>query len=242
MRAHRRFCLSAFILFFAGTLLAPQSRAEHVTITSVPPGATIEIDGAAIGVTPYTIDYPSSYFHKPHTVFSSRLEHALILKIHKEGYTPQQVTLTDGPLQWISVTGRRHGNYFLLKGDHFTFQLEQVSEASAKTPTPTPGGHGGANGEQPGGLMKASLEGAHTAASTVSFSSEPSGADIYVDGKFVGQTPATISMQTGAHVVLVKAAGRKNWQRDLDVLKDSQVALHPLLELQPSSSAQSAQP
>jgi hypothetical protein len=76
----------------------------------------------------------------------------------------------------------------------------------------------------------------------VSFSSEPSGADIYVDGKFVGQTPATISMQPEAHVVLVKAAGRKNWQRDLDVLKDSQVALHPLLELQPSSSAHSAQP
>ena len=90
--------------------------------------------------------------------------------------------------------------------------------------------------------MKASLEGAHTAASTVSFSSEASGADIYVDGKFVGQTPATISIQPGAHVVLVKAAGRKNWQRDLDVLKDSQVALHPLLELQPSSSAHSAQP
>ena len=139
MRAHRRFCLSAFVLFFAGTVLAPLGHAEQLTITSVPPGATIEIDGAAIGVTPYTIDYPSSYFHKPHTVFSSRLEHALILKIHKEGYTPQQVTLTYGPLQWISVTGRRHGNYFLLKGDHFTFQLEQVSEASAKTPTPTPG-------------------------------------------------------------------------------------------------------
>ncbi|MFY9732298.1 MAG: PEGA domain-containing protein, partial [Candidatus Acidiferrales bacterium] len=112
-----------------------------MTISSVPAGATIEIDGTAIGLTPYTIDYPSSYFHKPHTVFSSRLEHALILKVHKEGYTSQQITLTDGPLQWISVTGRRHGNYFLLKGDHFVFQLEQLSEASAKTPVSPPPGH-----------------------------------------------------------------------------------------------------
>jgi hypothetical protein len=152
------------------------------------------------------------------------------------GDTPQQITLTDGPLQWISVTGRWHGNYFLLKSDHFTFQLEQVSEASAKTPTPMPGGHGGTNSEQPGGLMKASLEGAHAARSTVSFNSEPNGAEIYVAGKFVGQTPAVISMQPGAHVVLVKASGRKNWQRDLDVLKDSQVALHPVLELQPPSA------
>jgi hypothetical protein len=240
MQAQRRLRLYALIMFVAGTVLAPRSYAEHLTITSVPAGATIEIDGAAIGVTPYTIDYPSSYFHKPHTVFSSRLEHALILKIHKEGYTSQQITLTDGPLQWISVTGRRHGSYFLLKGGYFTFQLEEVYEARAKTPAPPPGGHGGVgtSSEQSVALMKASLEAAHTAASTVSFSSEPNGADIYIDGKFVGQTPATISVQPGSHVVIVKAAGRKNWQRDLEVLKDSQVALRPVLEPQPSSSAQ----
>ena len=216
MQAPRHLCLYALIVLVAGTVLAPRSLAEHLTITSMSAGATIEIDGAAIGVTPYTIDYPSSYFHRPHTVFSSRLEHALILKIHKEGYTSQQITLTDGPLQWISVTGRRHGSYFLLKGGHFTFQLEQVSEANAKTPVAPPSGHGGAgaSSEQSGALMRASLEAAHTAASTVSFSSDPNGADIYIDGKFVGQTPATISVQPGSHVVVVKATGRKNWQRD----------------------------
>src|ERR1700747_2171457 len=149
MQAPRRLCLCALIVLVAGTVLAPRSLAEQLTITSMPAGATIEIDGAAIGVTPYTIDYPSSYFHKPHTVFSSRLEHAVILKIHKEGYTSQQITLTDGPLQWISVNGRRHGNYFLLKGDHFDFRLEQVSEARAKTPLQTPGEKGGQGRDRP---------------------------------------------------------------------------------------------
>ena len=238
MRAPRRPFLCALTFLTATGLLAPRTYAEHLTITSVPPGAMIEIDGAPVGVTPCTIDYPSSYFHKPHTVFSSRLEHAVILKIHKEGYSEQKITLTDGPLQWISVTGKRHGSYFLLKGEHFAFQLEQVSEASAKTPTPTPGGHSGVNREQSAALMTASLDSAHAAASIVSFSSEPSGADIYIDGKFVGQTPATISMLPGPHYVVVKAVGRKNWQRDLDVLKDSQVALHPVLEFQTPSPAQ----
>ena len=233
MQAPWRRCRFALILLAAIATIAPRTDAESLTITSTPTGATIEIDGAAIGVTPYTIDYPSSYFRKPHTVFSSRLEHALILKIHKEGYTSQQIILTDGPLQWISVTGRRHGNYFLLKGDHFDFRLEQVSEANAKTPMPTPGGNRGASSERSGPLMKASLDAAQAAASTVTFTSDPSGAEIYVDGKFVGQTPSTISMQPGPHAVLVKAAGRKNWQRDLDVLKDSQVALHPVLDVQP---------
>jgi PEGA domain len=81
--------------------------------------------------------------------------------------------------------------------------------------------------------MKATLDAAQAAASTVTFTSDPSGAEIYVDGKFVGQTPSTISMYPGPHAVVVKAAGRKNCQRDLDVLKDSQVALHPVLDVQP---------
>jgi diacylglycerol kinase family enzyme len=81
--------------------------------------------------------------------------------------------------------------------------------------------------------MKASLDAAHAASSTVTFTPDPSGAEIYVDGKFAGQTPSTISMHPGPHAVVVEAAGRKNWQRDLDVLKDSQVALHPVLDVQP---------
>ena len=154
MRAPGRLRLCALIVLVVGTVLAPRSHAEHLTITSVPACAAFEIDGAAIGVTPYTVDYPSSYFHKPHTVFSSRLEHALILKIHKEGCAPQQITLTDGPFRKSTATGRRHGS--------------------------------GASSEPSGALMKASLEAAHTATSTVSFSSQPNGAEIYIDGKFVG--------------------------------------------------------
>ena len=67
----------------------------------------------------------------------------------------------------------------------------------------------------------------------MAFTSDPIGAEIYIDGKFVGQTPATIAMPPGSHVVVMKASGRKDWERDLDVLKNSQVALHPVLELRP---------
>jgi hypothetical protein len=233
MQAPRR-SVRAFVFLTAIAVISAlpaQTRAEHLTITSVPPGATIEIDGAAIGITPYTLDYPSSYFHKPHTVFSSRLEHALILKVRLEGYTTQQVTLTEGPLQWISVTGKNHGKYFLLKADHFEFRLEQISEAKA-TPAPAPGGNGATSGGRNRGVVKASLDTSRTDASTVTLASDPSGAEIYIDGKFMGQTPSTITMLPGSHVIMLKAAGRKNWQRDLDVLKNSQVALNPTLEEQ----------
>lgn len=51
-----------------------------IPITSSPPRAEIEIAGMAAGNTAYQTDYLGSYFHKPHTVFGSRLEHGLTLK------------------------------------------------------------------------------------------------------------------------------------------------------------------
>ena len=132
MRVPRMFRFFALIALAGFAVFVTPVHAGSLTITSTPPGATIEIDGAPIGVTPYTIDYPSSYFHKPHTVFGSRLEHALTLRIYKDGYSAQQLKLTEGPLPWLSLTGRREGSYFLLKADHFDFKLEAVSEAKAE--------------------------------------------------------------------------------------------------------------
>ena len=67
----------------------------------------------------------------------------------------------------------------------------------------------------------------------MAIASEPAGAEIYVDGKFVGQTPSTIHLASGVHRVAVKAGGKKSWERELEVTKDSQLTLHPVLELLP---------
>lgn len=49
--------------------------------------------------------------------------------------------------------------------------------------------------------------------STVSLGSTPTGADIYVDDDFVGNTPSTINVPPGRHVITVKKAGFQNWAR-----------------------------
>src|SRR5579863_174981 len=92
---------------FAGLLamLAPV-RAESFNITSAPSGANVEIDGALVGTTPFHTDYPGGYFHKTHTVFGARLEHAMTLRISKDGYAAQQIIITDGPFEWLSVNGK----------------------------------------------------------------------------------------------------------------------------------------
>ena len=226
MQPSRRHCLLVLLLL-ASSPLAAETRADSLTITTSPPGATIEINGLTAGTTPYKIDYPSSYFHKPHTAFSARLEHAVNVRVSKEGYLAQQVTLTNGPFEWIAVTGRRRGSYFLLKAEHFEIKLEAISLGNAGQPAETTG----REGPMPppaADMFTANEQKSSSEAGSVAIASEPAGTDIYIDGKFVGQTPSTVHLAAGLHHVEVRAQGKQTWERDLDVLKDSQLTLHAI--------------
>lgn len=64
--------------------------------------------------------------------------------------------------------------------------------------------------------------------------SEPTGADIEVDGSFVGNTPSDVQITEGEHMVVVKKAGFKDWERKLKVTAGSSVHLNADLERIPS--------
>jgi len=106
---------------------AMRMRAETLTIMSTPPGATVEIDGVVVGTTPYKIKYPGGYFHKPHSVFASRLQHAITVRIYKDGYTEREMKITDGPFEWTALNGQNHGRYWLIKSAEVTATLEAVT-------------------------------------------------------------------------------------------------------------------
>jgi S1-C subfamily serine protease len=63
----------------------------------------------------------------------------------------------------------------------------------------------------------------------VSISADVEGADIYIDGKFVGNAPATFSLSVGPHKIEIKGQNAAIWQRDLEVLEDSDVKLRAVL-------------
>ncbi|MFZ0967730.1 MAG: PEGA domain-containing protein, partial [Candidatus Acidiferrales bacterium] len=67
----------------------------------------------------------------------------------------------------------------------------------------------------------------------VTIQSEPENADIYVDGKFVGNTPSVLPLSAGMHHIAISAHGKKTWERDLEVVKDGQVQLHAVMDAQP---------
>jgi len=60
--------------------------------------------------------------------------------------------------------------------------------------------------------------------------SDPSGAEIEVDGSFVGDTPSDVQVAEGEHTVSVKKTGFKDWERKLKVSGGSSVHLNAELE------------
>ena len=54
-------------------------------------------------------------------------------------------------------------------------------------------------------------------AAKLSLISNPEGADIEIDGDFVGNTPSAVEVTLGEHLVAVKKAGYKTWERKLKV-------------------------
>jgi len=60
--------------------------------------------------------------------------------------------------------------------------------------------------------------------------SDPLGADIEVDGSFVGNTPSDVQVTDGDHTVTVKKTGFKDWERKMKVSGGSSVHLNATLE------------
>jgi hypothetical protein len=59
---------------------------------------------------------------------------------------------------------------------------------------------------------------------TLTVTSPDPGADIEVDGKFVGSTPAVLKLTPGSHSIAVKS-GAKKWERALEVTAGSEVSV-----------------
>jgi hypothetical protein len=67
--------------------------------------------------------------------------------------------------------------------------------------------------------------GAPAGVATVSVTSSVAGADIEVDGSFVGNTPTTLQLPAGQHHILVKN-GSRMWERTLQVSGGSTISLN----------------
>jgi PEGA domain len=74
------------------------------------------------------------------------------------------------------------------------------------------------NGSAPGTVgTQGTAPAASPSVAQLDISSTPPGADIEIDGKFVGSTPSSISLPPGDHEIVVKKSGFSAWDRKLSV-------------------------
>jgi hypothetical protein len=69
--------------------------------------------------------------------------------------------------------------------------------------------------------------------SSIIVNSTPAGADIKIDGKFIGSTPSTVKLAAGEHNVVVEKAGFQLWQRTLSVSDHGSITVEATLEKVP---------
>jgi hypothetical protein len=86
--------------------------------------------------------------------------------------------------------------------------VPSTQQVPSSSPAATP--NGGPTGTAPVSLDQG-------AAAELEVSSTPDGADIEIDGNFVGSTPSTLGVAAGPHQLSVKKAGFKPWERKITV-------------------------
>lgn len=65
---------------------------------------------------------------------------------------------------------------------------------------------------------------------SIDFASDPTGADIVIDGSFVGNTPSTLRVTPGRHTIEVRSPGYQPWTRTMLVGPGSHPSIRAFLE------------
>ena len=96
----------------------------------------------------------------------------------------------------------------------------QIPPAQATTASP-------AQSQQPASLA------ANRQKVKCNFSSTPAGAEITLDGRYVGSTPSTLGVGLGTHVVVLFMPGFAQWKRELTVSDGSELTVNAALQKTP---------
>ena len=88
--------------------------------------------------------------------------------------------------------------------------VHDIGGAMSAPAPPSAPAHDAAPGANPSDAIAPS-------AVSLSVDSSPTGADIEIDGAFVGDTPSTVTVASGSHQIAVKKKGFTDWNKTLNV-------------------------
>src|SRR6266850_6678792 len=107
---------------------------------------------------------------------------------------------------------------------------EKLSAPASQQAAQTAGQPLASEGAESSDSSKISSSSAPDGVGTVTVSSDPDGAEIFIDDKFLGNAPATLKLPLVSHAVLLKFPGLAYWRRTLEILNSSKVSLKATLE------------
>lgn len=81
--------------------------------------------------------------------------------------------------------------------------------------------------------LMTSAEATAAQASQASVKSDPDGAEIWVDGSFVGSTPSTLPLKPGDHAISLKKTGYLAWERTITMNAGGNITINAELEKTP---------
>ena len=160
-------------------------------IWSSPAGADISLDGMTIGKTPHSVVVPPG-------------EHTITLR--KPDFATWQRTVRTDP------SNRRVTAYLEQKSLNLAFPPAPTPPAGApKSSAPAP------KHAEPAAKYSEPVAKDSPGEAVLNFWSSPVGADIFVDGAYVGKTPYSFAVEPGQHTIALRKKDGGTWQRKMVV-------------------------
>jgi len=193
----------------AASTSSPAAAAQsQLQISSDPAGADIEVDGNYVGNT-------------PSTVAAAAGQHEI--SIQKNGFKPWQRKITVSAGQ-INVVAQLEANSAPVSpassSPNPTANNVPAASLLKSQPQPSANPPSAATPVLQPAVLKSVEQPApvsNEATGTVSITSDPSGADIFVDSVGKGHAPALLKLPAGKHQVQLVVNGYKDWVSDVDV-------------------------
>jgi serine protease Do len=129
--------LAAFVLLAAGSSFAHGK--VPFRVVSDPAGATVQLNGRTIGLTPVEIEV-EDYLVKGHGVwlFSKYLRVPMTMTVSMEGYFSKTVEITRGPFRWTNSNGTAMHVYYVIADTRWSVKLDKKVEFTSTNPFALP--------------------------------------------------------------------------------------------------------
>ena len=185
--------------------VAPTAGTTELSVSSSPTGADIEVDGKFVGSTPSSIRLAAG-------------DHSITVK--KNGFATWNRNMTTSA-GTVTISAELESLQ--------TAKIASIpSSAPSNVPTLPAGSAGSVTATNSPDTSRSPSEQVDTVA--VFITSDPNGADIFVDSKGVGSAPKQLQLKTGPHSIVVVKSGYKDCATKLVVERGAAPRINAKLE------------